>query len=450
MLKFFALVCLFGLVNCYKFGKFGKTFPKVRAWKNDNNAACEPQCKNHATICKVPGIIKLCKTQQLVKVMEKNCPLLCGFCKPCSRGCIDPKCKDQILFCPAMATKKNCNTDPNLRQLCRKSCGTCPACPKTQQQKLKCSKDCIDSSTKCKQYASIREMCGDDSPHYDFMQKHCKLSCKLCRKCNLTMARGKQIKTAKLNRPTTRKQECRRDVASESTVEAQCLGAHNFFRCLHGSPPLNYDLKLANQARRYAIHLAESGKPGDKGMEHSKKGVDRGNDVGENLAWRWAVNNRYNVSQAISDWYTGEMQYDFDKPGFSNTTGHFTQLVWKDTQSVGCAIARVGHEVYVVAQYSKKGNSPNGFAHNVQRLKSDVCEAKCKAGTCQGQDANTSTCKCTGPQNNTVPECTKRCVAYCPKPMNHIGSWLERCEGSTSCKCISSKKQKLWPGAQCI
>lgn len=30
--------------------------------------------------------------------------------------------------------------------------------------------------------------------------------------------------------------------------------------------------------------------------------------------------------------------YDFERPGFSETTGHFTQLVWVRTQQVGCAI----------------------------------------------------------------------------------------------------------------
>lgn len=31
--------------------------------------------------------------------------------------------------------------------------------------------------------------------------------------------------------------------------------------------------------------------------------------------------------------------YNYDMPGFRETTGHFTQLVWVSTRYVGCAIA---------------------------------------------------------------------------------------------------------------
>ncbi len=52
--------------------------------------------------------------------------------------------------------------------------------------------------------------------------------------------------------------------------------------------------------------------------------------------------------------------YDFKKPGYSDKTGHFTQIVWKSTKKVGCA--RCGgkgskwYETYVVCDYSPSGN----------------------------------------------------------------------------------------------
>jgi hypothetical protein len=32
-----------------------------------------------------------------------------------------------------------------------------------------------------------------------------------------------------------------------------------------------------------------------------------------------------------------EKLYDFNKPGFIDRTGHFTQVVWRDSNRIGCA-----------------------------------------------------------------------------------------------------------------
>lgn len=46
----------------------------------------------------------------------------------------------------------------------------------------------------------------------------------------------------------------------------------------------------------------------------------------------------------MKSWGDERDKYDFDKPtGFSEDTKHFTQLVWKDTTSVGCARVYCGN-----------------------------------------------------------------------------------------------------------
>lgn len=47
---------------------------------------------------------------------------------------------------------------------------------------------------------------------------------------------------------------------------------------------------------------------------------------GENLA-----QGQSTWETAITAWYDEEALYDFGNPGYSESTGHFTQLIWKST-----------------------------------------------------------------------------------------------------------------------
>jgi len=54
--------------------------------------------------------------------------------------------------------------------------------------------------------------------------------------------------------------------------------------------------------------------------------------------------------------------YDFNNPGFSAGTGHFTALVWKSTTKLGCGVSGM----YVVCHYCETaGNWRGAFRDNV-------------------------------------------------------------------------------------
>lgn len=58
---------------------------------------------------------------------------------------------------------------------------------------------------------------------------------------------------------------------------------------------------------------------------------------------------------AVDAWYDEVKQYNFARQGFSAATGHFTQLVWKDTSRVGCAVnPNCSYRTYI-CQYSPPG-----------------------------------------------------------------------------------------------
>ncbi|KAG0222428.1 CAP domain-containing protein [Mortierella sp. GBAus27b] len=126
--------------------------------------------------------------------------------------------------------------------------------------------------------------------------------------------------------------------AQVPTEQQTILDTHNQYRALHNATALTWDPKLAD-AGALAIQACQ--------FKHS------GGKYGENLAA-----GHKDFATAIKAWYDEEKKYDYNQPGFSGDTGHFTQVVWKGTKSVGCAkkfCAESNWNIYV-CEYDPPGN----------------------------------------------------------------------------------------------
>lgn len=98
-------------------------------------------------------------------------------------------------------------------------------------------------------------------------------------------------------------------------------------------------------------------------VTNKQKGSGNGeNLVGGSLA-TW--------SKGINMWGEERTKYNYDNPGFSGATGHFTQMVWKESTKLGCGWKNCGGNlpVFIVCQYSPQGNIMGGtrFKDNVGR-----------------------------------------------------------------------------------
>ncbi len=83
------------------------------------------------------------------------------------------------------------------------------------------------------------------------------------------------------------------------------------------------------------------------------------------MKWYFFLIQDYGV-KFVKNWYDEESLYDYNNPGFSSSTGHFTQVVWKSTSDVGCGLAiSSDYKVYAICQYSAPGNYANQFRTNV-------------------------------------------------------------------------------------
>ena len=150
-----------------------------------------------------------------------------------------------------------------------------------------------------------------------------------------------------------------------SQEEQIMLDEHNMRRRRHNVPDLQYDTDLARTSGEWCRHLATTNT-----WEHS----DQTNAVegyGENLYYSFGMPVDKVPAKAVKVWYDEIELYDFNNPGFSFPTGHFTQVVWRDTTKVGCAVTdpdlNADRKSYACCQYLPPGNWQGEFEENVPR-----------------------------------------------------------------------------------
>lgn len=130
-----------------------------------------------------------------------------------------------------------------------------------------------------------------------------------------------------------------------SDFELDCLKAHNEFRSRHGVPLLKLSKKLCKHAEEWARILASRGI-----LLHRNN-----SSYGENIFCSWssnANNNHVSGREPVDNWYNEISQHVFHKEPTTLKTGHFTQVVWKESRELGVGMAKNrSGEVFVVANY---------------------------------------------------------------------------------------------------
>ncbi|KAF5365072.1 hypothetical protein D9758_011019 [Tetrapyrgos nigripes] len=141
------------------------------------------------------------------------------------------------------------------------------------------------------------------------------------------------------------------------SFEDQAIDLHNTNRAKYGAGPVTWNEEIAAGVQDYANKCV---------FKHSGT-----NGVGENLG---AGTGNYTIETAMRSWMNEASNYDYNNPVFSQNTGHFTQVVWKATNQIACAIADCPAGTifqkssrYVVCQYTPPGNYRGRFSANVGR-----------------------------------------------------------------------------------
>ena len=138
-----------------------------------------------------------------------------------------------------------------------------------------------------------------------------------------------------------------------SNLEERLLAAHNRERSAMGIAPLAWNARLQASAQSWAEHLAATGT-----FAHAPE--RRGDPQGENI---WGGSHGHYPAEAMIEAWVREKRYfkpgrfpDNSTTGKVADVGHYTQLMWRGTGQVGCALAAGESEDILVCRYSDAGN----------------------------------------------------------------------------------------------
>jgi hypothetical protein len=141
----------------------------------------------------------------------------------------------------------------------------------------------------------------------------------------------------------------------ETNLDSRLLAAHNRERSAAGIAPLAWNPKLAADAAVWAEYLTRL-----NDLEHSPDDEYDEDAQGENL-WL-GTRASFSPEDMVGGWIEEKRYFkpgvfpDNSRTGNLDDIGHYTQLMWRDTNEVGCAVARNEENDILVCRYAAAGN----------------------------------------------------------------------------------------------
>ena len=130
----------------------------------------------------------------------------------------------------------------------------------------------------------------------------------------------------------------------QAPIERDMLAAHNAVRARVGVAPLVWSKELESAARQWAEKLVSAGE-----FSHSPD-----SPYGQNLFE--IRGRRASPPQVVQNWSAEAKNHDAASNRCRGVCGHYTQIVWRATKQVGCAVAGNEQREVWVCNYDPPGN----------------------------------------------------------------------------------------------
>ena len=125
---------------------------------------------------------------------------------------------------------------------------------------------------------------------------------------------------------------------------------HNYYRDLHGSPPMECDHELAISAQEWTDQQAA------KGYMHHSKWTDKFTESISWKGWGWEGMDRMEgaIAGAVRSWYSEiKNGYNYQTGRGTGVIGHFQAVVWAGETKLGCGLnIKPNDGTYVTAHYA--------------------------------------------------------------------------------------------------
>lgn len=140
--------------------------------------------------------------------------------------------------------------------------------------------------------------------------------------------------------------------------QEEFLQAHNEYRQKHGVSTLKLNKHLCEISQNWANFLVKKNY-----LKHNTH-PDCG---GENIYSVTSTHVNFTITgdEPVKAWYDEINNHKFGVEPNDLSTGHFTQIVWKETTEIGVGFAKNNGKIVVVANYTPAGNVIGSYARNV-------------------------------------------------------------------------------------
>lgn len=146
------------------------------------------------------------------------------------------------------------------------------------------------------------------------------------------------------------------------------LNSTNVYRSAYNASSVRWNSTLEDFASSYLAANASSDSDSDDDDGGSGNNLEKctmqhsGGPYGENLALGCST-----AGSCVDMWAAEAPLYDYAAAQFTHDSGHFTQLVWRDTTDVGCAahLCPGNYGWYLACEYWPRGNIVGAFGEEV-------------------------------------------------------------------------------------